>query len=64
MDREIDYINFGSWLISKGYMLNIDEDGFWFEDYCTDHKWKDIFDLIIEYNEYLDSKENDYPLND
>lgn len=49
MDEKLDYIMIGHFLNERGYRFEMDEDGFWFEDYCTDHKWKEIFNLMIEW---------------
>jgi hypothetical protein len=48
MTRDKEYYKIGEWLKTKGYEVNL-EDDFWFEDIVVDHKWKDIFDLMLDY---------------
>ena len=49
-DKEFTYIEIGHFMNQRGYSFDMD-DGFWFEDYCQDHKWKEIFDLMIEWRD-------------
>jgi len=41
---------------TQGYGFQKDPDGFWFEEYLTEHKWKDVFELMQKYAEYVVSK--------
>lgn len=66
---EETYQKMGEWLNSKGYDLDLDEDGFWFEDYISEHKWKDIFDLMLDFHAQQvegvtdEEIEKQYPIN-
>jgi len=41
-------IEIGKWLNSQGYDLDLTDD-FWMEDYLTDHKIRDIAELLDDY---------------
>jgi len=43
------YNRIADYFDSVGYEFERDEDGFWFEEYVKDHKWKDIFELMEKY---------------
>lgn len=51
MDKELDYIAIGQFLNARGYNFLFDKDGLWFENYCKDHKWKEIFELMIAWRD-------------
>jgi len=36
------------WLNSKGYDLDL-EDDFWMEHFVSEHKWRDVIELINDY---------------
>ena len=37
------------WLTEHGYQIEFDDDGLWAEDWVQDHKWVDIFDLMMQF---------------
>ena len=37
-------------LQKQGYSIDFDEDGLWTEDYVSEHRWKDVFELMEEYH--------------
>ena len=57
MTRDKEYYKIGEWLKTQGYEINLKDD-LWFEDYVQDHKWKDIFDLMLDYYDSLNEFNN------
>ena len=51
MNWEEKYKEIGHWLSRQGYEFEFDKDGFWFEEYITEHKWKDVFEMMHKYVE-------------
>ena len=48
-EREI--IEIGKWLNTKGYDIEFDKDGFWWEEWrWGEHTTKDVIELIYDYN--------------
>ncbi len=45
-DKELKLI--GEWLNTKGYDIDL-KDSFWMEDFVTDHKFRDLAQLMIDY---------------
>ena len=37
------------WLTEHGYQIEFDDDGLWAEDWVQEHKWVDIFDLMMQF---------------
>jgi hypothetical protein len=50
--EEVMYKRLADYLVSTGYDFEFDSDGFWFEEYVDDHKWKDVFELMEEYSQH------------
>lgn len=49
MEIEEEYALVIKFLEQRGYEFEKDKDGFWFEEYMTDHKWKWVFELMEDY---------------
>lgn len=50
MKREIKDIKFWeAWMTSNGYSIDFDKYGLWAEDYVEEHRWKDIFEMMMQY---------------
>ena len=43
--------------------FEIDKNGFYFEDYASEWKWKDIFDLMIKWNKIQQNTKTELPNN-
>lgn len=50
MDYE-DLHKIGEWLNTLGYDIDLN-DQLWMEDYIQDHKFKDVIELIFDYNKF------------
>ena len=50
------------WLIEHGYQIEFDDDGLWAEDWVQEHKWVDIFDLMMQFAIEQQSKTPTAPL--
>lgn len=38
------------WLTTHGYSMDFDEDGLWAESWIQEHKWIDVFELMVRYS--------------
>ena len=45
-DKELKLI--GEWLNTKGYDIDL-KDSFWMEDFVTEHKFRDLAQLLMDY---------------
>ena len=44
-------ISIGSWLNSIGYDMDLN-DGLWMEAYIEEHKFRDLCELLFDFNAY------------
>lgn len=55
MDVYKMYEQMADWMETQGYYFDRDPDGFWWEAEATEHRFKDIFELLYEYGEWVKS---------
>jgi len=41
--------NVAEWMEKRGYSFDKDKDGFWFEEYVQEHRWCEVFELMVDY---------------
>ena len=47
---EEKYYEIAGWLELNGYSFDKTDDGLWWEEEVTEHKWKDIFCIMYTYS--------------
>lgn len=46
---DVDLTFWETWLTTHGYSIEFDADGLWAESWIQEHKWVDIFDLMLQF---------------